>query len=280
MPREAILLDLAIVVTTYNSSAVIARALGALRNRPPDDSPAEVIVVDNASGDGSAELAEKEGATLVIRNDANLGLSRANNIGARASTASSLFFINPDVFLLPGCLRRMAEFASSEREACLLGPALLDPGDESTVLSSARTFPTPLDILLRRTALGRLEIFRDRLHRHLFPVRSDAPSKVDWLSGAAVWLTPAGRTDTGLMSERYFLYFEDVEWAWRARTRGMDAWYVPDARALHAARRESARGPGTALWHHLRSMLIFYATHPRALLGLPPGRGTTAAPPR
>ena len=268
-----ILLDLAVVITTFNSADSIPQVLESLRDRADDDSPAEVVVVDNASRDGSADLAERSGVR-VIRNERNLGLSRANNIGAREASSSSLLFVNPDITVLPGCLRTLDGFARDHGNACLLGPALYAPDEDGgEVLSSARTFPTPLDILIRRTPLGRLTFLSGRrLRNHLFPVGTDAPAVTDWLSGAALWVTPRGRERVGLMSERFFLYFEDVDWAWRAHEKGMEVWYVPEAAARHACGRESARGLGSALCHHLRSMVIFYAFHPAALTGSRPGK--------
>ena len=247
-------LDLSVVITTYNSSRTIRAALGSLAALEGEEAPAEIIVVDNASTDGSAGLAAAFDGVRVIRSTSNMGLARANNAGAAAAGCSSLFFMNPDVEVLPGCFRKLGDFAASSPGACLLGPLTL--GADGEPVSSARTFPSMLDVLLRRSPLGRLATMRDRLDRHLYPAGLDAPSQVDWLCGAALWLTASGRDRVGLMSESYFLYFEDVEWAWRAHTRGMEVWLVPEARVRHAGARESAR-----------SMLIFYSTHPSAILG-------------
>jgi GT2 family glycosyltransferase len=100
-----------------------------------------------------------------------------------------------------------------------------------------------------------------------FDTGSGEPVRVDWAMGAALWVTSAGRKTFGLMSERYFLYFEDVELCWRVWDSGMEVWLVPGARMEHVARRQSAGRPGRALWLHLRSMLRFYADHPKAMMG-------------
>ncbi|MBN1434898.1 glycosyltransferase family 2 protein [Candidatus Fermentibacterales bacterium] len=258
-------IDLSVVITTFNSSSTIRAALDSLQGRASTDSASEVIVVDNHSSDGSADAAASYDGVTVVRNAANEGLARANNRGAAVASGRSLFFINPDVVVLPGCLRDLSSFETGNAGSALLGPATLDDG--GAMISSARSFPTPLDIALRRSPLGRLPLAGARLRSHMWPLGRNpgAPARVDWLVGAAIWLTAAGRDRVGLMSERFFLYFEDVEWAWRAHSRGMGVWLVPDARVRHECRRESAGGLRMPLWHHLRSMLIFYSGHPSAL---------------
>jgi hypothetical protein len=260
-------LDLSVVVTAYNSAAVLPRLLDSIAALPAGESPAETIVVDNASADGTADVvaADYPGARL-IRNRRNLGLSRANNAGAAEACGSHLLFLNPDVRVLPGSLPVLMDAAEGEAEAALLGPAMRDAGGRPQ--STARSFPTLLDIALRRTPLGSTRWGRRRLRGHLFPVDGSGTVDVDWLVGAAMWLTPKGRSRVGLMSPRFFLYFEDVEWCWRARACGMRVLYVPGASMEHVPRRESASGAGRVLWHHLWSMVKFYAAHPACAVGL------------
>jgi hypothetical protein len=207
----------------------------------------------------------------VVRNRRNTGLARANNLGASFCTAPNLFFLNPDVVLHPGAITTLLEFAASNPGAGLIGPGMVDTGGSRQ--SSARTFPTPLDLLLRRTLLGRLPLSRQRLDRHLNPVSGERPSRADWLVGAALFCTEAGRRRFGLMSNRYFLYFEDVEWCWRAWAAGMEVWHHPGAVITHVCRRESARLAGRAAWLHFVSMLRFYSEHPAAMGGRRPGKG-------
>jgi N-acetylglucosaminyl-diphospho-decaprenol L-rhamnosyltransferase len=101
----------------------------------------------------------------------------------------------------------------------------------------------------------------------MFPCGTGKACKVDWLLGAALWLTPSGRDRAGLMPENYFLYFEDVEWCWIANHSGGEVWYVPDSVITHVTRRDSAGKSMKALYHHLVSMTKFFARHPSALRG-------------
>ena len=147
----------------------------------------------------------------------------------------------------------------------IAGPRLLSA--DGRIQSSARRFPDPSAIAARRTPWGRTRAGRAAIERHMPHTPDDNPTPVDWLVGAAMFVTARGREAFGLMSERYFLYFEDVEMCWRAWENGFEVWYVPDAVMEHESRRESAGRPGRALWLHLRSMVRFYTDHPGALTG-------------
>jgi len=259
-------LDLSIVVTTYNSGGVVDGLFNSIAGLQAEEAPSEVVVVDNASSDNTLEVVGGRPGVSVLPQSRNLGLSRANNLGASAASGTHLLFLNPDVRIRKGALKILMQTAESSPEAALLGPAMYD--SRGRLQSTARTFPTLLDIALRRTPLGRSRWGEERLRRHLFPVDTSSTVRVDWLVGAAMWLTPRGRKEVGTMSERFFLYFEDVEWCWRAASRRMDVLYVPAASMEHVPRRESASGAGRVLWHHLASMVKFYAMHPGCSIGL------------
>lgn len=259
-------LDLSVIVTTYNSAGVVGGLLDSIAVLEAEAAPSEVIVVDNASSDTTLEVVGGRPGVSVLPQGRNLGLSRANNAGASAASGAHLLFLNPDVRVRGNALATLMDTAESSPRTALLGPAMYD--SRGRLQSTARTFPTLLDIALRRTPLGRSGRGAGRLRRHLFPVDDSSTARVDWLVGAALWLTPAGRSAVGLMSERFFLYFEDVEWCWRAASRGMDVLYVPAASMEHVPRRESASGAGRVLWHHLASMVKFYLRHPGCSVGL------------
>ena len=258
-------LDLSVVITSFNSAATLGDTIESLLNLHITESPCEIIVVDNASSDDSAIIAEGYSQVTLLRCPSNLGLARANNIGADIASGGSILFLNPDTVILPGALHILMKFQLNHPNAALLGPLMLDSG--GTIQSTARTYPTLLDIILRRTSLGKLPGAEKRLQKHLNPTDTDKPSIVDWLVGAAMWLTPTGRKRVGLMSEKYFLYFEDVQWCMRAREGGMGVWFVPEAVIRHDGRRESAGGSRRALWLHLRSMVRFFSEYPCAVIG-------------
>ena len=258
------------IITTYNSAQVIGRALDSLFELPPEEKPSSVVVVDNASTDNTIEVVKASGFSVkTIINKQNLGLSKANNIGAAAIEEGSLFFLNPDVAVKPGAVTVLRHFERDHPDAALIGPAMVD--EEGNRQSTARTWPGPLVITSRRTSLAKTKWGRKMSSDHMNRFNSrDYPIRTDWLVGAAMWLTPRGRRQVGLMSEKYFLYFEDVEWCWRAWQSEMEVWFEPNAEIIHVCKRESTSG-GKTLHYHLRSMLRFIFSHPSVIFNNGPG---------
>lgn len=258
-------LNLSIVITSFNSALTLADTIESLLKLDVTEAPREIIVIDNASSDRSACIAESYDKIKLLRSSENRGLATANNMGAREASGNSILFLNPDTVILPGALHTLMKFEKKHPEAAILGPAMVD--SNGIIQSTARTWPTLLDIALRRTFLGKLPGSERRLQKHLNPVDTDQPAMVDWIVGAAMWLTPAGRKKIGFMSEKYFLYFEDVQWCIRANKAGMAVWYVPEAVIRHDSRRASAGGSVKALWYHLKSMVRFFSEYPCAITG-------------
>lgn len=257
------------VITTFNSAATIEAALDSIQSLPGRELPSDIVVVDNNSKDNTLELAMNRPGVKVVAQSENLGLAGANNIGAGAASGDCLFFLNPDAMVLPGAVSALMRFSRFHPEAALLGPAMTD--GQGVPQSTARTWPSLLGIAARRTALGKTGIGARAAERHLNTFCGDEPQPVHWLVGAALWLTPRGRSTVGLMNEAYFLYFEDVEWCRRAWRKGMEVWRVPEAVVMHECRRESAGGSRRAAALHFRSMIRFFASHPTALFGKGPG---------
>ncbi len=260
------------VITTYNSEHVIGSALESLHALPPAEKPVDIVVVDNASSDNTVGVVESCGFTVTkVLNSCNLGLSKANNLGAGAANGDSLLFMNPDVEVLPGAVTALYKLQETHPNAAIIGPAMTD--ENGVRQSTARTWPGLAVIATRRTILGKTRWGRRISSDHLTRFhKTPTPCTPHWLVGAAMWLTPAGRENVGLMSEKYFLYFEDVEWCWRTWQKSMEVWYEPEAEVRHVCRRESAAG-GRTLKYHLCSMLRFVTAHPAVFLGRGP-RGT------
>jgi hypothetical protein len=257
------------VITTFNSAATIESALNSIQSLSGLEMPADIIVVDNNSQDNTLEIVSNRHGVKVIAGSENLGLARANNQGAKVALGEHLFFLNPDAMVLPGAVTSLMRFSLFHPEAAILGPAMTD--ENGILQSTARTWPSLLSIAARRSRLGNTALGKRAVDRHLNRFNTDEPQPVPWLIGAALWLTPRGRSTVGLMNEAYFLYFEDVEWCRRAWKSGMEVWRVPEALITHECRRQSAGGSRRAAGLHLRSMIRFFAAHPSALIGKGPG---------
>jgi hypothetical protein len=249
---------LAVVIVAYETPELLRACLASLERagvlgRDP------VVIVDNSATAGSAAVAAATAGVTLIRNPKNVGYARAVNQGLAATSTDYVLVLNPDIEVEVDSIERLVQ-AMEDNPACgLAGAKLLNP--DRSLQHSCRRFYTPGTILLRRTFLGRLRPGHRVLREHLMLDWDHATRRdVDWLIGACLLVRRRAVADVGPMDERFFLYFEDVDWCARMHLRGWRVLYVPDAVMVHHHRRESARG---GLLHpsrrmHLASVLRFY----------------------
>lgn len=237
------------ITVTHNSAEALRRCWSGF------DRTFAWVVVDNASTDGSAALAESLGATVIQQ--ANVGFSRANNRALERVASDYVVFVNPDVVVDPCTLPALEALAA---RGALVAPQLTFP--DGSDQPNARGLPFVVDKLAHRG----VRLPSARLASYTPPGRS-TPYPVDWVMGAAV----AGATDTfrrlGGWDGRYFIYHEDHELGLRAWSRGVPMLVDPTVRWCHEWSRDTAR-PSAVHWRHeIVSASRFYARYP--LLTLP-----------
>jgi GT2 family glycosyltransferase/lipopolysaccharide/colanic/teichoic acid biosynthesis glycosyltransferase len=249
---------LAIVIVGYNTRKLVRRCLESLRAFPPRCSW-EALVVDNASGDGSVAMLRQEFPWVrVLANRHNLGYSAAVNQGLDGTHGDYVLVLNPDIVVREQALDRMLDFMDAHPEAGIAGAKLLNT--DGTLQYSCRSFYTLATLILRRTPLGRL-LPRSRVIRHHLMLDYDhaEPRSVDWVIGACMLVRRSAAEAVGGMDERFFLYFEDVDWCYRMGRQGWKVYYVPQSEMVHEYRRDSAKPRlSRSFWAHLGSLLRFY----------------------
>ncbi|MFH1842903.1 MAG: glycosyltransferase [bacterium] len=251
-------MKLAIVIVHYNTCGDLERCLDSLTAYPPACEHG-IIVVDNASSEpGLAELQERFPAVQWIKSSENLGYAGGANRGIAAAGAEYYLLLNPDIVAQPGAVDALIDFAAAFPKAGIVGPQLLN--EDGTIQDSCRRFYTFRTLLLRRTFLGKIFRKSNIIDRHLmrdFDHRSEQP--VDWVLGGCLLVRRSAMERTGPMDERFFLYFEDVDWCYRMWQAGFNVLYTPSARFVHRHRRASARGAfHRSFWLHLGSLISFY----------------------
>jgi N-acetylglucosaminyl-diphospho-decaprenol L-rhamnosyltransferase len=230
-------IDVSVCVANWNCRDLLRGCLASLQDQPQGVS-LEVIVVDNASSDGAADMVAKEFPEVVLlRNDRNLGFSRANNQAAARAQGRYVFFLNNDTVVPPGTLRRLTAFADRHPEVGMVGPRLRDGKGNFQV--SSRERPT-LAALLHRTALLRwTNLFRHayrcyrRHHFDPYTVRN-----VDILMGAAVLLARERFLACGGWDEDFTFGGEDIDLSTRIN-RSAKVVYLPQAEVIHFGRMSS-----------------------------------------
>ena len=252
--------DLSICIVNWNTRTDLEQALASILNSDPGIS-IQVIVLDNASQDGSAQMVRERfpGVTL-IESAENLGFARGYNRAASESTGRHVLILNPDTVVHQGALGTLTAYMDSHPHIAAAGPRLLN--SDGSLQYSCRRFPTPLAALFRNTVLGRL-VGPDRFTRDYLMADWDhsSPREVDWISGAAMCIRRESWEKVGGFDEGFFMYAEDMDWCLRAHQACYQIHYVPEAAITHCIGRSSDQRPLAMVVQFHRSMARFYRKH-------------------
>lgn len=246
-------LKVAVIIVNFNSGALLRRCLAAVRRqrRVPD----RVIVVDNASTDGSLESAEAEWPGLVVRRlDDNVGFAAANNRGLEHCTDCHwAALLNPDAFPEPGWLEALLEAAADRPDAGSFASCLIMDEDNSRLDGIGDAYH--VSGLVWRIGHGRPRP-SEQVRREVFAA----------CAAAAMYRVEPLR-DIGGFDESYFCYNEDVDVGFRLRLRGLRCWYVPEAVVHHVGSAVTGRHSDFSLFHGHRNLVwTFFKNMPTALL--------------
>ncbi len=261
------MLDLGIVIVNYNTSALLRACLQSIRDSEHSYT-VKTCVVDNASADDSVAMVRQEFPEVeIIANAENAGFARANNLGLRyfgfgggTDVPRYALLLNPDTELSPDALATMIAFMDNTPAAGAAGPKLLLP-DGSLDLACRRSFPTPEISFFRMVGLSKFFPKSKRFGRYnLTFLDENELAEVDSVVGAFMLVRAEAIAQAGLMDETYFMYGEDLDWAFSIKQHGWKIYYNPAATVLHV-KRASSRHSGKAQIEFYRAMQIFYDKH-------------------
>jgi GT2 family glycosyltransferase len=253
---------LAIIIVNYNGRGHLGGLLTSLAKNPPA-TPHEIVVVDNASTDGSAALVKDVPGVRLIELPANVGFSAGNNAGIRATTGDLVLLLNSDTIIEAGVLDVLVARLEAYPRAAIAGPRLVDAqGDPE--LSFGRMI-TPLTELRQKAIVSLYARGFGPVSRWVDRITS-TEHVVDWVSGACLLVRRDVAESVGLLDERYFLYTEDVDFCASVRAAGYDVLFTPRPVVVHLRGRSRATAPRASNAAYRRSQLAFYAKHhPRFL---------------
>jgi N-acetylglucosaminyl-diphospho-decaprenol L-rhamnosyltransferase len=253
-------------VVNHNAGRYLARCLDSVQTSAGDIG-LDVVVVDNASADGSPERAAVQGAT-VIRNDRNLGFATAANQGIRSTTAPFMLLLNPDAEIVGGTLSALVKVARERHGAGALGLLVRNP--DGSIQPSARRVPRLLEALghafLGPVAPG------NRFTRSYTMAGWDRSTEreVEWVSGSAMLLQRRALDEVGPFDEGYFMYVEDVDLCTRLRRAGWQVLFSPEVEVIHEIGVSTRGQRGRMAFQHSRSVYRYFskfeATGAKALL--------------
>ncbi len=261
-------MDLSILIVTYNSAKLIGRLLDHLAHEL-QGLAAEVIVIDNASRDSTAELvAQSYPWVKLIASKDNLGFAAGNNLAARQASGRYLLLLNPDAIPDAGSLKLGLRMLDESADVGLAGGELI--GADGSRQPSARMFPTLRDEFFTLSGLAARypeSSFLARLDRRW--ANPDQDAVVDWIPGAFVFIPSDVFKRLNGFDERFFMYYEEVDLCRRMQQAGLKICYWPKLKAMHIggesaktvqSARVSKTGSQLESWR-MRSGLLYYRKH-------------------
>ena len=260
--------SLSICIVNWNTRELLRACLRSIYQYAPDES-LEVIVVDNASSDGSAEMVRVEfPQVILIANSENLGYARGNNQAMEQAQGEFILLLNPDTEMRPDTLRNAIRFLREHPEVGAIGAKQLFPNGQ--VQPSVRGFPTPRNLLFEVLGLARL-FPRSRLFA-AYRMRwfsYERPIPVDQPMGTFLMVRRVVIEQVGLMDEAFPLFFNDVDWCYRIWQAGWQIWFVPQVEIVHYGGASTRQVRRAAVRESHRALEQFYRKHYRSRLSLP-----------
>jgi N-acetylglucosaminyl-diphospho-decaprenol L-rhamnosyltransferase len=248
---------LSIVIVSFNARADLERCLDSLCD-PAPTVPHEIIVVDNASADGSVEAARRRAHVTAIDAGGNLGFAAANNIGIKRSSGGTILLLNSDTIVPAGAIDALMRELERHPEATVVGPRLVD-GDGRAELSFGPMISPFAEWKQKRLIHGNAR--RDAAISSRVDALTRRQQWPDWVSGACLLVRREAAEAVGLLDERYFMYTEDVDFCAAIRARGGRVLFTPAVEIVHLRGRSAASAPAATRAAYRRSHLAFYRKH-------------------
>ena len=249
-----------IIIVTWNGKNVVAQCLDSLRQYAGDPAT-EVIVVDNASTDGTLEMIREQYQYVkLIANAANLGFARANNIGIEQCSGRYVCLVNSDVVVPEGCIEQAIEYMKRDPAIGMLGPKMRLP--DGTIGQSCMGLPTVWNSFCRAFALDTLPVGKKLFGGYLrTDFDYDRTEDVDVLTGWFWIVTREALNQVGNLDERYFMYGEDIDWCKRFHQAGWRVVFYQDVEAIHHTAASSRLAPFRFYIEMHRANLQYFEKH-------------------
>jgi GT2 family glycosyltransferase len=260
MDKDSSQIIVSIIIVSWNARDYLKQCLESL-TPAVCRYPMEIIVVDNASSDGSSKLVESSFPHVrLIRNLANLGFAKANNIGIAQSRGCYLALINSDVKVLPDCISRLVDYCEQHPEVGMVGPRII--GRDGKLQRSCRGFPRVWNMFCRALALDSCFPRSRWVSGFLLSYwPQDCLRPADMLTGCFWLVRRQALAQVGLLDERFFMYGEDMDWCKRFWLNGWQLIFIPSAEAIHYGGASSSNAPVRFYIERHRADLQYWEKH-------------------
>jgi GT2 family glycosyltransferase len=258
------MLDL--IIVNYKSTDYLNRCLQSVY-QSLNGLKSNVYVFDNGSDDHVDQIKDSFPEVILLKHSHNLGYSRAANIVSKKSSSSYVVFLNPDTIIKNSVFKSAKNFMDANPDVGIIGPKIIDP--DGCVQGSARAFPTFSSALAGRRSFIIKMFPRSRIaSANILSNNSDGktPMEVDWVSGACMFVRREALDEVGLLDERFFLYWEDVDLCKRMADKGWKVIYYPSAAVEHTVGGSSQRNLVRSVFEFHKSAYLYFGKHLRSSL--------------
>ncbi len=258
---------LSVIVVSYNTVGLLRNCLRSVQQEAKTV-PLEAIVVDNASHDGSAEMIVQEfPEIMLIKNERNIGFAAANNQGLRSARGEALLLLNSDTEVRSGAFAQCLKFLDNNSPVGIVGCKLVNP--DGSLQPSCESFLSLSSLFFENFFIERLfsksAVFGQRA---LGGFAYHQARQVDYVKGAFLLIKRRALEDIGFLDENFFFYAEEMDWCYRARQKGWQTYFTPEAIVLHHGGQSSDPiSPKMFVQLH-RARYQFYRKHHNAFLSL------------
>lgn len=257
-------MDVSIVIVNWNTRDILRDCLNSIY-RETDEITFEVIVIDNASTDGSADMVRIEfPQTILIMNERNRGFAAANNQGMHVAKGRYVLLLNSDTVVINKAIQKTVTFADRHSDAAVIGCRVLNP--DGSLQPTCFMFPSLLNLILSSSYL--YKIFPES---HFFGReamtwwdRNDR-RRVEVVTGCYMLVRKEAIQKIGLMDERFFMYGEETDWCYRFAQAGWCCLFTPSAEIIHLGGASTVSVLPEMIVQLERSILIFFKKHRRPL---------------
>jgi len=260
--------DVSVIIVSFNTREVLRQCLESVLE-DTTGLEAEILVVDNASTDGSPEMIEQDFPQIrLLRSEVNLGFGEGNNVALRQARGRYFVLLNSDAYFVKGALPLAIQHMDENPSAGLAGCRLI--GRDGELQPSSRSFHSVLGDLIVLSGLA-AKFPESKFFGHFDRTWANEhdPAPVDWVPGAFSIIRPSALQKAGLFDPDFFLYYEEVDLCMRFRKAGIPVWYWPDITVIHIGGESSRqlkslefspRAAQVVLWR-MRSTLLYYRKH-------------------
>ena len=265
--RDRNLVDLSIIIVSWNVRELLDKCLASLRlaNRSirhddGDEFSIEIIVVDSASEDGSAELVREKHPTITLLTQSeNIGFTRGNNIGLSYARGTYILLLNPDTEVCLDALAKMISFMIENPTVGILGPHTLN--SDGSHQSTRRRFPTLMTGIFESTWLSAWAPAGVERHYRMLDTDDNDILHADWVQGSALMLRREVYDTVGGLDEGYTMYSEELDYCRRAKSAGWQVVYHGSARITHHGGKSSEQVADIKQIHFHTSKLRYFRKH-------------------